>query len=81
MKFHFANGFSVSLWSEEIEEVQVSDSCILYKTPNGRQIVIRVPKSWVASSSDSDIDNGNQNDDCNEQLRHQNTTKPEGKML
>jgi len=47
MKLRFGNGFSISLWTEEIEDVEVLDSLVRYRTPTGKLITIRVPASWI----------------------------------
>jgi len=45
MKFRFGNGFSVSLWAEEVVEVEILETIIKYTTPNGKKITIRVPRA------------------------------------
>ncbi|HRP36796.1 MAG TPA: hypothetical protein PLS50_03225 [Candidatus Dojkabacteria bacterium] len=54
MKLRFGNGFSVSLWAEEVEEVQVLESSILYKTPSGKRIRIQMPVSWMKNIESAD---------------------------
>ncbi len=54
MRLRYGNGFSISLWSEEIQEVLIFDSHISYRTPSGQTITIQVPKSWIKENSSLD---------------------------
>ena len=56
MKLTFGNRFSVTLWAEEVEDVQISESSIIYKTPQGKQITIRIPASWTQPNKDETQD-------------------------
>ena len=63
MKLRYGNGFSISLWSEEIEEVEIQDLYIRYRTPSGKYIRIMIPTTWVKQKRDSD------SDDCQEHMK------------
>ena len=62
MRLRYGNSFSISLWNEEIEEVQILDS-IVYKTPSGKKVIIRVPTSWLQLDSKSDDEDSKTKDD------------------
>jgi len=55
MKLRFKNGFSISLWNEEVEEVEISDTYVKYKASSCKVITIRIPSTWSKEEHGSDI--------------------------
>jgi hypothetical protein len=53
MKIRYQNGFSISLWSNEFKEIEVTDEVIKYQTQDGQWIRIKVPSQWSQNSSSS----------------------------
>ncbi len=62
MKLRYAKGCSISIWDEEFEDLQISDSFILYRTLQGRQIRIQVPASWTKLTQDANIEDKDQDE-------------------
>ena len=55
------------LWDEEVEEIQISEASIIYKTLKGKQITIRIPACWVQSSNRTEAQDDKRNSEEEEE--------------
>ena len=53
MKIRYQNGFSISLWSNEFKEIEITEEVVKYLTQDDQWVRIKVPSQWLQNSSSS----------------------------